>query len=108
MMRQNERRHVIRRLFTPPPFPLLVRPWTAHRSEHVSPEDPGADVVETLRGEIVIDSRFPFVTAVLLLPGARMEEPIEQLRPAHAERILKILVRTGTKTVDGHRKAEHS
>src|SRR5689334_9698880 len=44
VMRQHEHRHVIRWFVTPPAFPIVVRPWTAHRAEHVAAENPRAEV----------------------------------------------------------------
>jgi len=80
-VRQNERRHVIRRLFTPPPFPLPIGPTPARGTEHVSPEDRRANIVETRRREIVIDTRLPFPTPLDLLPRPGVEKPVEHLRP---------------------------
>src|SRR5512141_857407 len=40
IMSQHEYRRMIRWLFTPPASPALVRPWSAHRSEHVASKNP--------------------------------------------------------------------
>lgn len=53
----------------------------------------------------VNDARLPAIIAVHLLPYAGVEEPLHQLGASHAERILEILVRTGTVAVNGNRKA---
>src|ERR1051326_7368800 len=44
MVRQDECRYVIRGLVPPPPFPLFIRPWAAHRSKHVPSQNPRANV----------------------------------------------------------------
>src|SRR5579859_2031140 len=58
VMRQHEHRRVIWRLVAPPAFPVLVRPRTPNRSEHVAPEDPGADAGKSLRRDAVVDAGF--------------------------------------------------
>src|SRR5206468_564602 len=54
MMGEDERRHVVRRLITPPSFPLLIRPRPADWPEHVAPEDPGAHILESLFRDVVV------------------------------------------------------
>jgi hypothetical protein len=85
MMREHERGHVIRRLLAPPAAPALVRPRPAHRPEHVAAEDPGADVLEAARGDVVVDAALATLAVVHALPGAGAEEPLEHLRPADPE-----------------------
>jgi hypothetical protein len=99
-MRQYEDGRVIGGLVTPPTFPGVVGPRSPHGTEHVTPENPGADPGEPLRRHIVVDARFAIFIAVHPLPGARVEEPVKQRRPADSERILKILTRPGTVSVD--------
>jgi len=53
-----------------------------------------------LRRNLVVDARFASFIALHPLPGARVEEPVKQFRTANSERILKILARPGTVTVD--------
>src|SRR5881398_3346810 len=96
VMRQHEDGRVIRRLVAPPALPALVGPRAPDRSEHVAAEDPGADSLEALLREGVIDSRFSIVLAVHLAPDAGVEEPIHQFDAPDAERILQVLVRPGT------------
>src|SRR5258707_8268208 len=47
----------------PPAFPVHVGPGTANRSEHVSSENPGANILEAPRSEVVIDPRCATVGA---------------------------------------------
>src|SRR5438309_806999 len=56
MVRQDKRRHVIRRLFAPPPFPRLIRPWAAHRPKHVPAENPRADVLHASPRPLIISA----------------------------------------------------
>src|SRR5262249_40219362 len=56
MMGQDKDRNVIRRVVSPPPLPVLVRPRTADGSEHVSPEDPGSNILKATGSEIVVNS----------------------------------------------------
>ena len=105
VMRQHEDGRVIRGLVTPPALPALVRPRAADGTEHVAPEDPGADPVEALRRQVVVHARLAVFVAVHPLPGARVEEPVEHLRAADSERVLEILARPGAEPVDGDREA---
>src|ERR1700761_9228780 len=43
MMCQYESWRMIRRIVTPPAFPLVVRPFPTNRSEHVAAEDKGTE-----------------------------------------------------------------
>src|SRR6266853_1818447 len=105
VMRQHEDGRVIRRLVAPPPLPAVVGPRAPDRTEHVAPEDPGADSGKALLRNSVVDSRLPIAVAVHLPPQARVEEPLHQLGAPDAERILEILVRPGAVAVDGNREA---
>src|SRR5204863_2388338 len=99
--RQHEDRRVVRRLVAPPSLPAFVGPRSADGAEHVAAEDPGADPFECLRREIVVDAGLAVRIAVHAVPGARAEEPVEQLRAADAERMLEILSGSGAVSVDG-------
>src|SRR6202046_5178752 len=63
VMRQDESWNVIGRVLTPPAFPVHVGPRTANRSEHVSSENPGPNILEAPRSEVVIDPRCATVGA---------------------------------------------
>jgi hypothetical protein len=63
VMSQDESWNVIRWIVPPPAFPIHVGPGTANRSEHVSAENPGANIPEAPRSEVVIDPRCATVGA---------------------------------------------
>src|SRR5437879_6141396 len=63
VMSQDESWNVIGWVVPPPAFPVHVGPGTANRSEHVSSENPGADILEAPRSEGVIDPRCATVGA---------------------------------------------
>src|SRR6185437_1894856 len=104
MMREHKDRRVIGRLISPPAFPALVRPWPAHGTKHIAPQNISADILETPRGDLVVDANLAVFTTVHSLPGAGREEPVKHFKPAHAERILEILIRPGAVPIDGDRK----
>src|SRR5258708_6469941 len=56
MMGKNKRRDMIWRLLAPPSFPRFIRPRTTHRSEHVPPQNPSADVLHGSLCPLIIDS----------------------------------------------------
>jgi len=100
VMRQDEDRCVVGRLVAPPAFPGVIRPASADGPEHVSAEDPRADARESTGGDIVVDAFFARFRAVHLLEGARMKEPVDQFGTIDAERVLEILIRARTVTVE--------
>jgi hypothetical protein len=57
VMRQDESWNVIRWVVAPPAFPVHVGPGSANRSEHVSSQNPGSDIREAPRSEVIIDPR---------------------------------------------------
>src|SRR5438477_3600867 len=105
VMRQHEDRRVIRRLVAPPALPGVVRPRASDRTEHVAPKNPGTDPGKALLSNAVIDSRLAIVIIVHPPPHARVEEPLHQLSPHNAERMLEILVRPSAVAIDGNREA---
>src|SRR3954471_7353656 len=106
---ENEDRAVVRRLVAPPAFPAFVGPRAAHGTEHVAAEDPGAEVDETLLGHLVVDAGLAAaLVAVHGLEEARREEPFHDFRPAHAERVLQVLLRPGAIAVQRYAEALHA
>src|SRR5215213_474077 len=63
VMSQDESWNVIGWIVPPPAFPAHVGAGTANRSEHVSSENPGANIPEAPRSEVVIDPRCATVGA---------------------------------------------
>src|SRR5688500_17019411 len=80
MVRQDEDRHMVRRIGTPPPFPLVVRPRPAHRPEHVAAHDPGAKILERTCREVVVHAGRPALAPLYVpLKGAGRYAPAVQL-----------------------------
>src|SRR5258705_8857287 len=90
VMREHKNRRVIRRLISPPPFPLIrpFRPIPAHRPKHIPPENMSANPFESPRRHLVIDAGLALFITVHPLPGARGKEPVKHLEPADSERVL--------------------
>src|SRR2546430_10204987 len=57
VMRQHEDGRVIRRLVAPPAPPAVVRPRASDGTEHVAPQNPGAESGKALLGKSGIESR---------------------------------------------------
>src|SRR5204862_5647049 len=92
-----------------PAFPLIVRPGSAHRSEHVAAHDPGAEILERACGEVVVDAGRPAVSPQdLPLEGAGWKEPLVQLFAAAAQRLVTALVRAGAEAVGRHAEGVHA
>src|SRR5688572_7644708 len=109
MVGQDEDRHMVRWIGAPPPLPLIVRPGSAHGSEHVAAHDPGAEILERARREIVVDARRPAISSQdVPLEGAGWNEPLVQLFGAAAERLVTALVGAGAEAVGRHGKSVHA
>ena len=108
IVRQHEYRDMIGWFVAPPSLPGLVRPWAAHRSKHVSAENPGPDVFHASLGPFVIDTSRAAFLALHLLPGPRGEEPLEQLWTTNAKRIVESLMRPSTVTIKRYRKRTYA
>lgn len=97
---QHEYRHVIHRILPPPTPPALVRPWTTNWPEHISAEDPCANVLETSSGIVIVDARFSTIASKqLLLKGSSGERPTMKRSAANAQWIVEVLVWASAKTV---------
>jgi hypothetical protein len=92
MVGQHEHRHVVGRVRPPPALPGIVGPRPADRAEHVAAEDPGAEVLEPGRGELLVDAGAAFAAAEHLLEGSGRKDPFVQRHAADAERIGQALV----------------
>jgi hypothetical protein len=110
VVREHEDGHVVRRVRAPPSLPLVVGPGPAHGPEHVAAHDPGAQVLEAARGELIVDvlpggpaanERLSEV-ARDLLEGLRAEHPLVQRHSSDAHRVRQILRGPGAVAVDGN------
>src|ERR1700730_6597194 len=91
MVGQDKRRDMVWRFLAPPPFPRVIRPGATHRSEHVPTKNPRANVVHSSSRPLIVDTSRTTLLPVHLLPRPRGEEPLEQFRATHAERIVETL-----------------
>jgi hypothetical protein len=92
---------VVRRIVTPPAFPAVVGPGSPDRSEHIPPHNPSPDILEAPRRKLVVNSGGAAIGAKHVLKSPCGEGPLMQLVAADAERMIKILVRSGTVAVKG-------
>ena len=100
VVREHEYGDVINGVLAPPTPPAPVRPWTTNRPEHISAEDPCADVLETSSGKLIVEARFPAIaTKQLLLKGTSGERPTVQRGAANAQWIVDVLVWACAETV---------
>src|SRR5437773_9120192 len=64
VMRQHEDGRVIRRLVAPPALPAFVRPRASDGTEHVPPQNPGADSGKAALHPVVVDTRLSITFAL--------------------------------------------
>ena|SRR5687767_15082609 len=70
--------------------------------EHVSPKNPGADVVKSLGHKLVILTRGATFVAIRLLKRSGCNHPFVEGFAADAERVLETLVQSGAITINGY------
>ena len=85
MMREHENRRVVRRVVTPPAFPLVIRPCATNWSEHIAAQNPRADALRSALRKIVVNTSRAFVLALHLLKRARWNEPLMKVFAANAQ-----------------------
>src|SRR6516165_3036569 len=105
VMGEDEDLRVIGWCVAPPSFPVVVRPGSAHRPEHVAPQYPRADVLEPTPREIVVDAGHTAFPSVHLTKRAGGKCPLVQRHAANAERIVAALAGAGAVSVDGNAEA---
>src|ERR1051325_6554206 len=107
MVGQDEGRNMIGWLLAPPSFPCVVRPRSAHRSKHVTAQNPRAYVLHTPPRPLVINTSRTTFVAVHLLPCARREKPLKQFRTSNAKGIFNALPRPSGVTIKRYRKCAY-
>src|SRR4029077_16707194 len=108
VVREDEHRRVVGRVIAPPAAPGLVGPRAAHGTEHVAPEDPGADIPEPARHEVIVHAALATLAAEQLACRSRGKHPLVQRVAAHAQGLVAALVRTGAVAVDRHRESVYA
>jgi len=117
MMRQHKHIAMKRRILTPPALPVVIGPYPADRTEHVSSYDPGTAIIKPTSGEVVVNTgcavllakqtvrdileprRTERLLAVHLPECARREKPFHETRATDAEGMIEALVRAGAVTI---------
>src|SRR5262245_13002025 len=108
IVREHEDGNVIGRVVAPPAFPGLVRPGPTDGPEHVSPQDPGADIGHAACRKIVVGTGRSIPLAEHGLKRAGRDKPSMQRLAAHAQRVLEALLGACTVAVERYRKALHA
>src|SRR3569832_1819037 len=49
--------NMIRWIVPPPAFPVHVRPRATNGAEHIPPKNPGSDILNAARGEVIVKHR---------------------------------------------------
>src|SRR5207253_847793 len=93
VMREDENRHVVGRVRTPPAGPGVRTPWTGPSSEHAAAHDHRADALELAPEHVVVETRFAALIAVHLAKRLQRVHPFVQALAAAAERVLEALIR---------------
>jgi hypothetical protein len=106
MMGEHENRLMIHGVITPPTSPALIKPGTADWSEHIPAHNPGAYIVETPRGKIVIDPGLAAWGAEQLrLKRASSQCPSMKGSSADAKRVLEALIRACREAINRNGEA---
>src|SRR5688572_24565642 len=67
---------VIGWVLTPPPFPVIIGPRPATQCEHISPENPRADIGKASHRKIVVYSFVSPFLSVHLAKGGSLDHPV--------------------------------
>ena len=106
MVGEYEDRYVIDRIFSPPALPTFVEPRSAYGSEHISAQNPGADVSKASRCEVVVNPSFPAVVAEqCLLKDTSPEGPGVKGSATCSEWMLQALIGAGGIPIERDREA---
>jgi len=108
MVREHKYGNVVGWVLAPPPFPVIVEPWSSDRSKHVPTDDPRSDVSEPARRKVIVQAGRTSIIPMHPPERARRKHPLEQGRSSDAKRIGKVLIGTRAKPVDGHADAQHA
>src|SRR6202051_5100201 len=100
MMGQDEHRHVVRRIVSPPALPGMVGPLAADRAEHVSSHDPCAHIFHRLSGEVIVGVGRSPLLADHFVKHPRLEQPVWQLHAANTKLMLQVLIWTRPESVE--------
>src|ERR671937_721671 len=100
VMGEDEHVVVVRRVVSPPSFPLLIPPVpAAYGPEHVAAHHAGADVLERLLHDPRALVQLAALLGMRLAPSGQRNGPVMQSLPTLAERVLLALVRAGDESV---------
>src|ERR1043165_5635280 len=100
MVRQHKHRNVIRRVLPPPALPVLIRPRATNRPEHVAPQDPGTNIRKPAHRKVIVNAGRPAALSGHLVKEPRGKDPLMHRLPAHPQRVLHTLIRTGPKPIE--------
>jgi hypothetical protein len=89
----------------PPPLPVFVGPGTSDRPEHISTNDPCANVVKAARREFIVSAGCSAILAKHQSKSACREGPFVQRDAADAKWIGEVLVGARTVAIDGYCEA---
>ena len=92
IMCQYESWRMIRRIVTPPAFPLFVRPFPTNRSEHVATKDEGTETFHGAPGEPIIKASFTVLFSQHLAKSPCREEPLKDLLATQTKRVIQTLI----------------
>jgi hypothetical protein len=96
MMGDDEHVVVVRGIFAPPTFPLLIAPVSASDGpEHVAAHYAGADVRARFFDDACALVDLAAVLVMRLAPSGQRNDPVVEPLAALAERVLLALVRAG-------------
>jgi hypothetical protein len=100
MMCEYKGWRVIRRIVTPPAFPLIVGPLSTNWAEHVAPDDESAEIFHRSSGKFVIEAGISTVFSEHLTKGLRREKPLKDFFASHAKRVICTLIGSRAKAIE--------
>src|SRR5580658_7487532 len=87
-------------VIAPPSPPGIVWPRPTNRPKHVTAHDPGSDIRESARHEVVIDARLTALAPSHLVKRSGGEDHLVQGHATDTDRVREVLIRTCAVAVD--------
>src|SRR6185295_151150 len=100
MVGEDEYVAVVGRVVAPPALPVVIRPRTPYRPEHVAAQDIGSDVIESACREVIVHAGRAALPSKHLPKCARGDKPLVHLFTADTERVGAVLAGTGAVAVE--------
>jgi hypothetical protein len=105
---QHEHGHMVWRFLAPPALPVVVRATAHGPAKHIPAQDPGANILEAARGEVLVRTIRSLLSSPIMRWKVRVpRNHVCSSPPRSPQWILQALVRACAKTIERDGKAAY-